>query len=51
MTQILKDLYNKSNYHDKSGMIFNTDFMEFMSKIQTGGGYLTLHLLTSHMMQ
>ena len=38
MTQILKDLYNKSNYHDKFGMIFNTDCMEFMSGIQTGGG-------------
>lgn len=38
MTQILKDLYNKSNYHDKSGMIFHTDCMKFMSYIQTGGG-------------
>lgn len=42
MTQILKQLYKKSNYHDKSGMIFHTDCMEFMSGIQTGG-YLILH--------
>lgn len=50
MTQILKTLYNQSDYHDKFGMIFNTDCMEFMSNIKRGG-YLTLHLLTSHMMQ
>ena len=37
MTQILKALYNQSDYHDKSGMIFNTDCMKFMSDIQTGG--------------
>lgn len=38
MTQILRNLYNKSNYHDKSGMIFHIDCMEFMSDIQMGGG-------------
>ena len=37
MTQILKDLYNKSNYHDKSGMIFNADCMEIMSNIKQEG--------------
>lgn len=37
MMQILKQLYKKSNYHDKSGMIFNTDCMKFMSNIQMGG--------------
>ena len=34
---VLKQLYLTSNYHDKSGMIFNTDCMEFMSNIKQGG--------------
>lgn len=34
---ILKQLYLTSDYHDKSGMIFNTDCMEFMSNIKQGG--------------
>ena len=48
MTQILKDLYNKSDYHDKSGMIFNADCMEIMSNIKQGG-YLMSPLQTSPM--
>ena len=39
---VLKQLYLTSDYHDKSGMIFNTDCMEFMSSIKWGG-YLMLH--------
>lgn len=35
---ILKQLYNQSDYHDKSGMIFNTDCIKFMSNIKQGGG-------------
>ena len=27
---VLKQLYLTSDYHDKFGMIFNTDCMEFM---------------------
>lgn len=34
---VLKQLYATSDYHDKSGMIFNTDCMEFMSNIKQGG--------------
>ena len=34
---VLKQLYLTSDYHDKSGMIFNTDCMEFMSNIKQGG--------------
>ena len=34
---ILKQLYLTSDYHDKSGMIFNTDCMELMSSIKQGG--------------
>lgn len=34
---ILKQLYLTSDYHDKSGMIFNTDCMELMSNIKQGG--------------
>lgn len=41
---ILKQLYKQSDYHDKHGMIFNTDCMKFMSDIEVGGGYLTLRL-------
>lgn len=36
-TSILKRLYKNSDYHDKSGMIFNTDCMEFMSNIKQDG--------------
>lgn len=35
---VLKKLYLTSDYHDKSGMIFNADCMELMSEIQMGGG-------------
>ena len=34
---ILKQLYLTSDYHDKSGMIFNTDCMELMSNIKQDG--------------
>ena len=34
---MLKKLYAQSDYHDKSGMIFNTDCMKFMSDIPMGG--------------
>ena len=34
---VLKQLYSTSDYHDKSGMIFNTDCMELMSNIKQGG--------------
>lgn len=34
---VLKQLYLASDYHDKSGMIFNTDCMELMSSIKQGG--------------
>ena len=34
---ILKQLYEQSDYHDKHGMIFNTDCMKFMSDIEVGG--------------
>ena len=34
---VLKQLYLTSDYHDKSGMIFNTDCMELMSSIKQGG--------------
>ena len=34
---ILKQLYLTSDYHDKFGMIFNTDCMELMSNIKQGG--------------
>lgn len=34
---VLKQLYLTSDYHDKSGMIFNTDCMELMSNIKQGG--------------
>ena len=40
---ILKQLYKQSDYHDKHGMIFNTDCIKFMSDIEVGG-YLTLLL-------
>lgn len=40
---VLKQLYSTSDYHDKFGMIFNTDCMELMSSIKQGGGYLMLH--------
>lgn len=40
---ILRQLYLTSDYHDKFGMIFNTDCMEFMSNIKQGG-YLMLRL-------
>ena len=39
---VLKQLYLTSDYHDKSGMIFNTDCMKLMSNIKRGG-YLMLH--------
>lgn len=39
---VLKQLYSISDYHDKFGMIFNTDCMKFMSNIKQGG-YLMLH--------
>ena len=35
---VLKQLYATSDYHDRSGMIFNTDCMELMSNIKQGGG-------------
>lgn len=34
---VLKQLYLASDYHDKSGMIFNADCMEVMSSIKQGG--------------
>lgn len=34
---VLKQLYLTSDYHDKSGMIFNTDCMKLMSNIKQGG--------------
>ena len=34
---VLKQLYLTSDYHDKSGMTFNTDCMELMSNIKQGG--------------
>ena len=34
---VLKQLYLTSDYHDKSGMIFNTNCMELMSSIKQGG--------------
>ena len=34
---VLKQLYLTSDYHDKSGMIFNADCMEIMSNIKQGG--------------
>lgn len=34
---ILRQLYATSDYHDKFGMIFNTDCMELMSNIKQGG--------------
>lgn len=34
---VLKQLYLTSDYHDKSGMIFNADCMELMSSIKQGG--------------
>lgn len=34
---VLKQLYSTSDYHDKSGMIFNTDCMGFMSNIKQDG--------------
>ena len=34
---VLKQLYLTSDYHDKSGMIFNADCMEVMSSIKQGG--------------
>ena len=34
---VLKQLYSTSDYHDKFGMIFNTDCMELMSNIKQGG--------------
>ena len=34
---ILRQLYKQSDYHDKSGMIFNADCMEVMSSIKQGG--------------
>ena len=39
---VLKQLYLTSDYHDKFGMIFNTNCMELMSNIKRGG-YLMLH--------
>ena len=33
---VLKQLYLTSDYHDKSGMIFNADCMEIMSSIKQG---------------
>lgn len=33
---VLKQLYLTSDYHDKFGIIFNTDCMEFMSNIKQG---------------
>ena len=41
---ILKQLYKQSDYHDKHGMIFNTDCMKFMSDIGGGGGVFDLTL-------
>jgi hypothetical protein len=37
-TSILNTMYKKSDYKDKSGMIFNMDCMNFMSQIKQGGG-------------
>ena len=34
---VLKQLYSTSDYHDKFGMIFNTDCMELMSNIKQEG--------------
>ena len=34
---ILRQLYKQSDYHDKSGMIFNADCMEVMSNIKQEG--------------
>ena len=34
----LKQLYSMADYNDKSGMIFNTDCIEFMSNVVQGGG-------------
>ncbi len=34
---ILRQLYKQSDYHDKSGMIFNADCMEVMSSIKQEG--------------
>ena len=34
---VLKQLYSTSDYHDKFGMIFNTDCMELMSNIKEEG--------------
>lgn len=34
---VLKQLYSTSDYHDRFGMIFNTDCMELMSNIKQGG--------------
>lgn len=34
---VLKQLYLTSDYHDKSGMIFNADCMEIMSSIEQEG--------------
>lgn len=34
---ILRQLYKQSDYHDKSGVIFNADCMEIMSSIKQGG--------------
>ena len=34
---VLKQLYLTSDYHDKSGMIFNADCMELMSNIKQDG--------------
>ena len=34
---ILRQLYKQSDYHDKSGMVFNADCMEIMSSIKQGG--------------
>ena len=37
-TNILRQLYGQSDYHDKYGMIFNTDCIKFMTDIKQGGG-------------
>lgn len=34
---ILRQLYKQSDYHDKSGMVFNADCMEIMSSIKQEG--------------
>ena len=39
---ILRQLYKQSDYHDKSGMIFNADCMEVMSNIKQGVFNITL---------